>query len=515
MERSREAYWLRYPATSPQKLRWRAVAVRHCFHVLPGETILEVGTGTGLWTQHLAEVLQYQNPIVAVVFNRDYADTLTQKNIPGVRVHLSDDLSELPSESFDYVVGTAILCHNLYSQNLREIRRLLKPGGQILFFEANHWNPQVFAKNAIPAVGRWAGQPECQAPMRKYQLMKEASWQGYTNLEIVPFDIVHPRIPGKLVRFLQSAAYIVEHAPVFKEFCGTLYIWGKKPGDSSRRQPVNLAVHKQLYDSTSVVVPCHNEEMNIPGLIANLLGYYGPYIREILIVNDNSKDRTAEVTQAIAETNPRVKLINRRPPNGVGLALRDGYAAAQGRYVLSMDSDFVHIMPEFRDLFDAVARGSDGAIGSRFSYDSMLVNYPFLKILANRGFHVLANLVLRLPFRVRDVTNNLKLYRAEILKAIELEQPHFAANAETGLKPVLAGYSIEEVPISWINRDLDMGQSTFKVAAVAPGYVKALFAVILKGRSSNKHGVARRSLPRLDAAQESQSCNRNAIRSPR
>ena len=45
MERSREAYWLRYPNTSPMKLRWRAVTVRHGFHVLPGESIVELGAG--------------------------------------------------------------------------------------------------------------------------------------------------------------------------------------------------------------------------------------------------------------------------------------------------------------------------------------------------------------------------------------------------------------------------------------------------------------------------------------
>jgi len=47
MERSRERYWLRYPSTSPFKLRWRANAVRRCFHVLPGETILAVGAPSG------------------------------------------------------------------------------------------------------------------------------------------------------------------------------------------------------------------------------------------------------------------------------------------------------------------------------------------------------------------------------------------------------------------------------------------------------------------------------------
>jgi glycosyltransferase involved in cell wall biosynthesis len=219
--------------------------------------------------------------------------------------------------------------------------------------------------------------------------------------------------------------------------------------------------------------------MNIPELVRCLTGYFGPYIKEIILVNDNSRDRTAEVAAEIARAEPRVKVVNRSPPNGVGRALRDGYAAATGRFILSMDCDFLHILPEFRDLFDAIARGRDGAIGSRFSYDSMLINYPFPKIIANRGFHLLANMILRL--HAGDLTNNLKLYRADIFKQLIIEQPHFAANAETGLKPVLAGYDIEEVPISWINRTLDMGQSTFKVAKVAPGYFKALVSVLRAG----------------------------------
>jgi glycosyltransferase involved in cell wall biosynthesis len=184
----------------------------------------------------------------------------------------------------------------------------------------------------------------------------------------------------------------------------------------------------------------------------------------------------------MARLDPRVRLVNRSLPNGVGLALRDGYAAASGRYILSMDCDFLHILPEFRDLFDAVARGRDGAIGSRFSYESMLINYPFPKIVANRAFHALANLML--PIHARDLTNNLKLFRARILKEVDIQQPHFAANAETGLKPVLAGYDIEEVPISWMNRSAEMGSSTFKVASVAPGYLAALMSIFWRGRRS-------------------------------
>jgi dolichol-phosphate mannosyltransferase len=476
MERTREAYWLRYPGTSPVKLRWRALAVRHSFHVLPGERILELGAGTGLWAVHLTSVLHGRNPITAAVFDEAFFETATK--LPNVEfVHVKDLRNDLPAEGFDYIVGTAILCHDLYPQNLKALHRLLKPGGQILFFEANYWNPQVFLKSVIRPLGRWAGNAECQIGMRKYMLMKVASQQGFVDIDIIPYDIVHARTPHFLLRSLKSLAFILEHAPGIKDLCGTLYIWARKPGDEEARRPrASLAEHESLFGSTSFVIPCHNEEMNIGPLTDAILRFYGPYVHEIVIVNDNSQDRTAEVTREIARSEPRVKLFDRQPPNGVGRALRDGYAAATGRYVLTMDCDFVQILPEFRDLFDAVAAGHDGAIGSRFSQESLLINYPFMKIVCNRGFHLIANILL--PARMRDISNNLKLYRAEIFKSIQIDQPGFAANAETGLKPLLSGYDIREVPISWINRTIEMGVSTFRIAKVAPGYAGALAQVV-------------------------------------
>jgi SAM-dependent methyltransferase len=476
MERVREAYWAGHPATSPIKLRWRALAVRHCFHVLPGESILEIGAGTGLWTEHLAAVHRGENPLTAAVFDDGFATRLSSRNLPNTRVvRLRDLFRDLPAESFDYIVGTAILCHDRYPHTLTALYRLLKPGGQLLFFEANYWNPQVFVKNTIKPVGRWAGQARCQIGMRKYHLMRVASQQGFTQVEIIPYDIIHALTPRFLIRRIQALAFILEHTPVVREFCGTLYIWATKPGVRERPR-ANLATHQELAGSTSVVVPCHNEEMNVPRLVSALLEHYDRYIHEILIVNDNSTDGTAEAALEANRRDPRVKLINRTAPNGVGRALRDGYSAATGRYILTMDSDFVHIVPELRDLFDAVAAGSDGAIGSRFSNESLLVNYPFMKILCNRAFHLLVNLLL--PNRVRDISNNLKLYRAEILKNLQIRENHFAANAETGLKPLLAGYHLREVPISWINRSIEMGSSTFHIVGVAPNYFRALVAMV-------------------------------------
>jgi glycosyltransferase involved in cell wall biosynthesis len=178
------------------------------------------------------------------------------------------------------------------------------------------------------------------------------------------------------------------------------------------------------------------------------------------------------VLRRLASEDPSVKPVFRTPPNGVGRAIADGYRAATGRYVLSMDCDFQHLLPELRDLFDASAAGYDVVIGSRFSRYSVLLNYPFQKIIANRVFHVIANIVLRRRFR--DMTNNLKIMRREVVEQLQLSQPGFAVNAETGLRPLLMGYSVKEVPISWINRTPDMGTSSFRLMKVGGGYWQVL-----------------------------------------
>jgi glycosyltransferase involved in cell wall biosynthesis len=164
----------------------------------------------------------------------------------------------------------------------------------------------------------------------------------------------------------------------------------------------------------------------------------------------------------------------------------EGYKKATGKYILSMDCDFQHLLPELRDLFDAAVEGHDVIVGSRFSRHSVLLNYPIQKIIANRGFHFLARIILRERFR--DLTNNLKLIKREVVEKLPLSQPGFSINAETGFMPLMMGYDIEEVPISWINRTPDMGVSSFKLVKVGGGYWDVL-SYLWKQASFNKKSV--------------------------
>src|SRR5262249_45640684 len=179
-----------------------------------------------------------------------------------------------------------------------------------------------------------------------------------------------------------------------------------------------------------------------------------------------------------AASESRIKPVYRTPPNGVGRAITDGLQAATGDYILSLDCDFQHLLPEVRDLFDAITQGYDVAVGSRFSRHSVLLNYPPLKIVANRAFHALAQVILWARFR--DLTNNLKLMRHEVVKNLILLEPDFAVNAEMGLQPLIMGYSVKEVPISWIGRESDMGTSSFRVCKVGGGYWRALRGLWLR-----------------------------------
>jgi dolichol-phosphate mannosyltransferase len=490
MERTREAYWRRYPATSPTRLRWRAQAVRHAMHVTAGDAVLEIGAGGGMWTRELARTLP-DAVITAAVLNAElFGEAERSGASDAILVRSPGDLAP---RSFDYVVGTAILSHDRYQEHLDWVRTLLRPGGQLLFFEANYWNPQVFAKAQSVRVARWSRNAECQIALRKAAVGRALDQQGFVDSVVVPYDILHPRTPSRLVPTVQSAAFVAEHMPGVRELCGQLFINARLPGHAHRRARPDLSRHPQFRDAVSVVVPCHNEAMNIGPLVTALRESYDPYLKEIILVDDNSADDTAAVSEALAQQDARVRVVRRTPPAGVGRALRDGYAATNGEYVLTMDCDFAMLVPELRDLFDAVAAGCDGAIGSRFSYDSVLLNYPAGKLVGNRAFHLLVRLLIRR--RVRDVSNNLKLYRGDLLRDMRITQDGFAANAETGLTPILAGADIREVPIAWINREADMGASSFKVLKVAPGYAIALVRMLSMARRAARSTSADPSDP--------------------
>jgi len=461
-------------------MQWRTSMMRHLFHILPGQKILEIGAGSGEFTRALITATRDECKITTVVFSYKYLDEIKKKfnNNSVTVVCLNSFPGLLQGEKFDYVVTNHMLGNRIHNEFLRVVKQLIRPGGGLLLFEPNPWNyyhhVRKLFQRLIPRAWR---RPADTISMTRLEVFCVLSEIGYTQINALPYDFLYSPIPRFLKWPAQNLSIIMENFPYLRNFAGALYIWARNPSlEDEEQATVDLCGHEMFFRNVSFVIPCHNEEMNVTPLIKSIIGFYGKYVSEILIVDDNSIDRTADVTEDLSKQDNRIRLIRRMPPNGVGRALRDGIRAADGKYILIMDSDFQHIIPEIRDLFDAIADGADVAVGSRFSRESVLVNYAFTKILVNRAFHVVANILLWRHFR--DISNNLKIFRRDVAKRLVIESDDFAANVETGLKPILLDYRVVEVPVSWINRSLDMGFSDFRIIKTGPNYWKILLRLV-------------------------------------
>jgi dolichol-phosphate mannosyltransferase len=473
-ERFRDEYWRNRDPIVDDRLLWRAQTFRHTVHLLPGETILELGCGELRLTRALLRVSREENPITAVTFQK-LPQPLPNLDSTIEFVEASDLPGRLSGRHFDCIVAMDLLDRTNSSELLEIVHELLTPGGEMVFYESNPWNPVHKLRRTISGlVGKRDPRNLVNRPTL-YELLSEI---GFIRVYAAYNDFVFAPLTRPLIWFLRNASILLENAPLVRTMAGSILLHAQKPPRKKERQRISLFAHECLRGAVSVVIPCHNEEMNVGPLIERILDLYGEYVYEVIPVDDSSTDSTRDVMAALARKDGRIKPLHRSPPNGVGRAISDGLRASTGRYVLTIDCDFQHLLPEFRDLFDGAAEGNDVVIGSRFSRHSVLLNYPFTKIFANRAFHALA--VILFGRRIRDVTNNLKIMRREVVLHLHLREPGFAVNAETGLQPLLLGYRVKQVPISWINRTPEMGTSSFRLVRVGGGYWRVLVGLWLK-----------------------------------
>jgi hypothetical protein len=352
---------------------------------------------------------------------------------------------------------------------------MLAPGGKALFYESNPWNIILQLRRLVSKV--LAGK-DSRLLLNRIQLYELFSEIGFVRVFTVYEDFVYSPLSRQFTWLLRNLSILLENAPVIRTLSRSILVYAQKPPRRSEPLRVPIPAPPHLHRAVSVIVPCHNEEMNVGPLATNLRALFGDYIHEIIFIDDNSQDGTRAAIAALADVDDRIKSVYRRPPNGVGLALGDGIRAATGQYLLLIDCDFQHLLPEVRDLFDAIGTEYEVAIGSRFSRHSVMLNYPFMKIVANRLFHGIAQIVLLRRFR--DLTNNLKLIPRMAAERLVLLESGFAANAEIGLQLLIMGYRLKEVPISWIGRGYDMGGSSFRLLSEGGSYWRVLCRIWLR-----------------------------------
>lgn len=206
------------------RLRWaRRVELFKTFLGDDHKKVLEIGCGTGLFT---AELAQSNNNIIAI----DVSPTLlalarTRVGNSNVSFVEADAHNTLFSDnSFDWVVGSSTLHHLKIVPALKEIYRLLKSGGGLIFTEPNMLNPQIALERNIPLIRRLAHNSPDETAFFRWSLSRQLRQSGFQEVNIAPFDFMHPAIPQIFLPLVSRALRGLEAVPLLKEIAGSLII---------------------------------------------------------------------------------------------------------------------------------------------------------------------------------------------------------------------------------------------------------------------------------------------------
>lgn len=202
-----------------------------------------------------------------------------------------------------------------------------------------------------------------------------------------------------------------------------------------------------------VIIPTFNELENVRKIVPAVLEQNE--LIDVLIVDDNSPDKTGDYVEQLSKENPRIKLIRREKKLGLGTAYIAGfkYAVANNYYyVFEMDADFSHDPNEINNFLEAI-KDADVVLGSRYINGVRVLNWPMRRLLLSYFASVYTRFITGLP--VKDATGGFKCFRIDVLKAIDLDNIQsngYSFQIEMTFKAYKKGFRIKEIPIVFHDR---------------------------------------------------------------
>lgn len=202
-----------------------------------------------------------------------------------------------------------------------------------------------------------------------------------------------------------------------------------------------------------IIIPTYNELDNVKQLIPDILGRYDNV--DILIVDDNSPDGTAECVQEMSKNSEKIKLIKREKKLGLGTAYIAGFKYALQHnydYIFEMDADYSHDPKEIKNFFAAI-ENYDLVLGSRYIVGVNVVNWPMRRLILSYFANYYTRVVTGLP--IRDATGGFKCFRRKVLESLNLDHVSsngYAFQIEITFKAWKKGFKVGEIPIIFIDR---------------------------------------------------------------
>ncbi|HBU69838.1 MAG TPA: dolichyl-phosphate beta-D-mannosyltransferase [Elusimicrobia bacterium] len=200
---------------------------------------------------------------------------------------------------------------------------------------------------------------------------------------------------------------------------------------------------------TLIIIPTYNEKENIERLLESLSAFSA----DILIVDDNSPDGTAEMVNKFSRKDSRIKLLSRQGKLGLASAYIEGFSRAISggyEYVITMDADLSH-PPEL--IAELTRAGESFVTGSRYVKGGKITGWPFYRHILSRGANFYARTVLGL--KNRDLTSGFNFISTALLKEIEyqkLSSEGYGFLIEMKYRAIKKGFSIKEIPITFTER---------------------------------------------------------------
>lgn len=204
----------------------------------------------------------------------------------------------------------------------------------------------------------------------------------------------------------------------------------------------------------SIIIPAHNEEFRLPGSLEKIDNFLRQqeYGYEVIVVENGSHDRTADVVRAWAADHPYVRLME-EDVRGKGIAVRIGMLAAHGAYRFICDADLSMPIEEVSKFLPPALDGYDVAIASREARGAVRYDEPYYRHFIGRGFNLLVKWFAVKGFE--DTQAGFKCFTAEAAERIFAVQVFdgMSFDVEALFIAQRIGYRIVEVPINWYFSD--------------------------------------------------------------